>query len=47
MVKNDAPLSVKRGFLKSEMIEILSSVKYSSFILKWLWAFRWLVVIKK
>ena len=47
MVRNDAPLSVKRGFLKNELIEILSEIKYASLILKSKWAFRWLVIIIK
>ena len=47
MVRNDAPLSVKRGFLKSELIKILSEIKCASLILKSKWAFRWLVVIIK
>ena len=47
MVKNDAPLSVKRGFLKNELKNILSALDSPDFMLKSLWAFRWLIVIKK
>lgn len=47
MVKNDAPLSVKRGFIKSELIDILKSLKINNFKIKRKWAFRWLVVIPK
>ncbi|MFN3872744.1 MAG: methyltransferase domain-containing protein [Ignavibacterium sp.] len=47
MVKNDAPLSVKRGFSKSELIKILSDAGIKNFIIRWKWAFRWMVVIKK
>ena len=47
MVKNDAPLSVKRGFSKSEMISIIKSFKVSFFKLKRKWAFRWLLIIFK
>jgi SAM-dependent methyltransferase len=44
LVKNDAPLSVLRGFKKAEL------KKYSALLpieLKWLWAFRWCMVRKK
>ncbi len=47
MVKNDAPLSVKRGFTKQEMLKLLSGVGVTNFIIKKRWAFRWMVVIKK
>jgi ubiquinone/menaquinone biosynthesis C-methylase UbiE len=46
MVKNDGPLSVRRGFLKNELKEILSQIKFPSYI-KYRWAFRWLAVITK
>jgi 2-polyprenyl-3-methyl-5-hydroxy-6-metoxy-1,4-benzoquinol methylase len=45
MVKNDAPLSVLRGFLKSELQNILSDCGFKHFVIKRTWAFRWLVVI--
>jgi len=47
MVRNDAPLSVRRGFLKNELFKILSEIKPASFLIKSRWAFRWLLVIKK
>ena len=47
MVKNDAPLSVKRGFLRSDIRAVLNRIPCSSATVKWRWAFRWLVVIKK
>lgn len=47
MVKNDAPLSVKRGFTKQEIIKLLSDIGLSNFVIKKKWAFRWMVVIKK
>ena len=47
MVKNDAPLSVKRGFTKQEMLKLLSDVGATNFVIKKKWAFRWMVVIKK
>jgi len=44
-VKNDGPLSVRRGFIKSELIEILNSIPISSYEIKRKWAFRWLIII--
>jgi len=46
MVKNDAPLSVKRGFTKLEMLKLLTDVGVTNFVIKKKWAFRWMVVIK-
>ena len=47
MVKNDAPLSVKRGFIKSELINLLEELKITNYKIKRKWAFRWLIVIPK
>ena len=47
MVKNDGPLSVKRGFTKSEIINLLSYAGIKNFVIKWKWAFRWMVVINR
>ena len=47
MVKNDGPLSVKRGFLKHELESLFSGIKCSSITIKYRWAFRWLAVIIK
>ena len=47
MVKNDAPLSVKRGFSKQEILNLLEDVGATNFVIKKKWAFRWMVVIKK
>lgn len=47
MVKNDASLSVKKGFLKSELIDMFKSIKIINYKIKRKWAFRWLVVISK
>jgi ubiquinone/menaquinone biosynthesis C-methylase UbiE len=46
MVKNDGPLSVRRGFLKEELVSILYSAGIKNFNIKRKWAFRWLVVIR-
>lgn len=47
MVKNDAPLSVKKGFSKQEIHKLLATAGVTNFIIKRKWAFRWMVVIKK
>ena len=46
MVKNDAPLSVKRGFTKSELENILRELNYKYTITR-KWAFRWCLIIYK
>ncbi|WP_431211923.1 hypothetical protein ACQ86N_40085 [Puia sp. P3] len=47
LVKNDAPLSVLRGFSRSEWQRILQAAGIGGYTLRWKWAFRWLVVRKK
>ncbi len=52
LVKNDAPISVQRGFHKSELLaQMNTSLKEGNewqYDIKWQWAFRWLVTgIKK
>lgn len=46
LVKNDAPLSVKRGFKKEEWIDLLGKASISAEV-SWKWAFRYLVLSKK
>jgi 2-polyprenyl-3-methyl-5-hydroxy-6-metoxy-1,4-benzoquinol methylase len=43
-VKNDGPLSVKRGFKKNELVKILDELKFN-YEIKYQWAFRWLLII--
>lgn len=45
LVKNDAPLSVLRGFRKKEWQSIVSKTKASSYSIKNKWAFRHEVII--
>jgi len=47
MVKNDGPLSVKRGFIKKDLINIMNGLNIKNYEIKKTWAFRWLVVIYK
>ena len=44
LVKNDAPLSVARGFKKNEWQQIFKKAGISNFSIKWKWAFRYLVI---
>lgn len=43
LVKNDAPLSVARGFTKKEWIQLLEWAGIENYSLQWKWAFRYLV----
>ena len=45
LVKNDAPLSVARGFKKQEWILLLRSAGLQHFTINWKWAFRWLITV--
>ncbi len=46
LVKNDAPLSVRRGFTKKEFEMLLGKAGITQFDIQWKWAFRFLVVVK-
>lgn len=46
LVKNDAPLSVLRGFHKIELSQILNELSIINYQLEWRWAFRWLLIYK-
>jgi 2-polyprenyl-3-methyl-5-hydroxy-6-metoxy-1,4-benzoquinol methylase len=43
LVKNDAPLSVLRGFTRTDWESILREAGIEAYRLKWKWAFRWLL----
>lgn len=45
MVRNDAAVSVARGFKKDELFDILSKAAISNFSIQWKWAFRWRVIV--
>ncbi len=49
LVKNDARLSVLRGFKKQELANLISKAQlnHQHIKLKWCWAFRWLLVLKR
>ncbi len=46
LVKNDAPLSVARGFKKDEWKAIFSAAGITNYSIQWKWAFRHLIVYK-
>lgn len=43
LVKNDAPISVQRGFKREDWEVLFEKAGISNFHCKWRWAFRWLV----
>lgn len=43
LVKNDAPLSVARGFKKAELTQLLLLSSVNNYTLQWQWAFRYLI----
>jgi hypothetical protein len=45
MVKNDAAVSVARGFKKKELIDILTRAALTNYEIRWKWAFRWQLVV--
>jgi hypothetical protein len=47
LVKNDAPLSVLRGFSRNEWEILLEKAGIKYYKIKWKWAFRWLILVKK
>ncbi|HET9056124.1 MAG TPA: methyltransferase domain-containing protein [Chitinophagaceae bacterium] len=46
LVKNDAPLSVMRGFRREEIQALVNQSSHKTVNIKWQWAFRWLIVGK-
>ena len=44
LVKNDAPLSVRRGFKKKEWKNILNKAEIVNYTIQWKWAFRHLII---
>ena len=47
LVKNDAPLSVRRGFIKKDWNTLFMQAGLAPFHCQWKWAFRWLVCYTK
>jgi 2-polyprenyl-3-methyl-5-hydroxy-6-metoxy-1,4-benzoquinol methylase len=46
LVKNDAPLSVARGFHKKEWVAIFEKAGITNYTIQWKWAFRYLILYK-
>jgi ubiquinone/menaquinone biosynthesis C-methylase UbiE len=46
LVKNDAPLSVLRGFKKNEWKDIFKKAGISDYEIQWKWAFRYLIIVR-
>ncbi|MEO5673230.1 MAG: methyltransferase domain-containing protein [Chitinophagales bacterium] len=47
LVRNDAPISVLRGFKKQEWKQMMEKAGISSAVIQWKWAFRYLIVINR
>lgn len=47
LVKNDAPLSVLRGFKKVEWKRLLKNAGIENYSIEWKWAFRHLIVFRR
>jgi 2-polyprenyl-3-methyl-5-hydroxy-6-metoxy-1,4-benzoquinol methylase len=47
LVKNDAPLSVLRGFKKTELQKLFETASVKNVFINWKWAFRYLVIFRK
>ena len=47
LVKNDAPISVTRGFSRIDWSNILAAAGLEDYELHWKWAFRWLLTYRK
>ncbi len=46
LVKNDAPLSVARGFVKNDWVTIFKNAQINNYQITWQWAFRFLIIYK-
>lgn len=46
LVKNDAPLSVLRGFTRQEWGSLFAKVGIKQYTISWQWAFRYLIIYK-
>ncbi|MBD1398127.1 methyltransferase domain-containing protein [Pontibacter sp. JH31] len=47
LVKNDAPLSVWRAFRRDELQRLVQEAGIDRYSLRWMWAFRWQLLLKK
>ncbi len=47
LVKHDAPLSVWRAFRREELEALVRQAGITQYSLRWMWAFRWQLLLKK
>ncbi|MCJ8210475.1 methyltransferase domain-containing protein [Mucilaginibacter sp. RS28] len=47
MAQHDGPLSVRKSFKRSELVQLLAKADISNYRLQWKWAFRWRIIIYK
>ncbi len=47
LVKYDGPLSVARSLTRKEWEDVLSKAGIKNYKLRWMWAWRWQIIIKK
>ncbi|SKB75436.1 methyltransferase domain-containing protein [Daejeonella lutea] len=45
MVKHDSKISVMRSFKKADIVKMLQEAGIKNYKLKWMWAFRWQLII--
>ncbi len=45
MVKFDAPLSVRRAFIRADWVRVLAESEIATYTIRWKWAFRWQISI--
>lgn len=45
LTKNDAPLSVLRGFTRKELVDLLQKAGVKHYTIQWKWAFRFVITI--
>lgn len=46
LIRNDAPISVMRGFTKEEWKKLFDRAGIRHYSIRWRWAFRYLIVVK-
>jgi hypothetical protein len=47
LVKYDAPLSVARSLTRQEWVSMLEQAGLKKYSIKWMWAWRWQIIIPK
>ncbi len=47
LAQNDGPLSVLKGFKRKELEFLLQKVGIKNYTIKWMWAFRWQIILYK